>query len=233
MKHEKKETHKGIGKKAKRLIPLAAVCTMAVIFRIITSRLGEPLTADTVLKYSPDNPVLAAAVMILFFAIKSLTIVFPLSVLYLASGIMFSPIPAVLVSSIGLAAAISIPYWIGRYSGDGVVKEISEKYPKVGQVEEYQRQNSFFACFITRIVGILPGDIVSIYFGACETPYPVYLAAGLCGSMLSIVTTTLLGEKLNNPFSAEFLVVLLCRILVSVGSVAVNYKLNMRKKKEQ
>ena len=60
MKHEKKETRRGIGKKAKRLIPLAAVCAMAVIFRIVTGRLGEPLTADTVLKYSPDNPVLAA-----------------------------------------------------------------------------------------------------------------------------------------------------------------------------
>ena len=77
------------------------------------------------------------------------------------------------------------------------------------QVAKYQETNTFFACFITRIVGFLPGDIVSIYFGACGTAYGIYLAAGITGSLLSIITTTLLGEKISDPFSVEFMIVLL------------------------
>ena len=79
-------------------------------------------------------------------------------------------------------------------------------------------------------MGFLPGDIVSIYFGACDTAYLIYLAAGVLGSSLSIITTTLLGEKISDPFSVEFMVVLLCRILVSVGAVVINYRLNQKKK---
>ena len=68
-----------------------------------------------------------------------------------------------------------------------------------------------------------------MYFGACDTVYPLYLAAGVVGSMLSIATTTLLGEKISDPFSIEFIIVLLCRVIVSVGAVAINYQLNKKK----
>ena len=96
---------------------------------------------------------------------------------------------------------------------------------------EYQRK-ILFACFITRIVGILPGDIVSLYFGACNTRYDIYLIAGVAGSLLSIVTTTILGEKISHPFSIGFFVVLLCRVLVSAGSIFINYTLNKRKEED-
>lgn len=97
-------------------------------------------------------------------------------------------------------------------------------------IAKYQETNTFFACFITRIVGLLPGDIVSLYFGACDTEYRIYLVAGIAGSLLSIITTTLLGEKISDPFSVEFMIVLLCRVLVSVGAVIIKYRLNQKKK---
>lgn len=142
----------------------------------------------------------------------------------------FQPVIAVLISTVGLAITITIPYWIGRYSGKQIVQKICQKYPKAGMLAKYQRTNTFFACFITRIVGFLPGDIVSIYFGACDTAYLIYLVAGVFGSLLSIITTTLLGEKISDPFSIEFMMVLLCRILVSVGAVVIKYQLNQKKK---
>ena len=112
------------------------------------------------------------------------------------------------------------------------MQSIQEKYPKTQKIMEYQRENTFFACFITRIVGVLPGDIVSLYFGACNTRYDIYLIAGVAGSLLSIVTTTILGEKISHPFSIGFFVVLLCRVLVSVGSIFINYTLNKRKEED-
>ena len=110
------------------------------------------------------------------------------------------------------------------------MQKICQKYPKAGMVAKYQETNTFFACFITRIVGFLPGDIVSIYFGACDTAYLIYLVAGVFGYLLSIFTSTLLGEKISDPFSIEFMMVLLCRILVSVGAVVIKYQLNQKKK---
>ncbi|MGN0166112.1 MAG: TVP38/TMEM64 family protein [Lachnospiraceae bacterium] len=216
----------------KKFLPLFALLLIAIIFSVLVSRSGEPLSVKTILRYTPENTVLASIILLLFFGLKSFTIVFPLSILYLASGILFPPLPAVLISTVGLSITITIPYWIGRYSGEELVQRICIKYPKAAQVAHYQNENIFFACFITRIVGFLPGDIVSMYFGACRTNFRLYLTAGICGSLLSIITTTLLGAELSNPFSVTFFIVLFCRILVSVGSIATNYCLNKKRRKE-
>ena len=213
-------------KDRKKLIPIAAIVVMGIIFTVTVKKSGQPLSVKTILRYTPENTILVAVILLAFFALKSLTVVFPLSILYFASGILFHSVAAALISTAGLAITITIPYWIGKYSGKQAVQEICQKYPKAEMVARYQETNTFFACFITRIVGFLPCDIVSIYFGSCDTAYPIYLAAGVSGSLLSIITTTLLGEKISDPFSVEFIIVLLCRILVSAGAVAINYRLN-------
>ena len=213
----------------KMLIPVVAIVTIAILLIVIIAKSKQPLSVQTVLKYTPDNIYLAIATLFLFFALKSLTIILPLSALYLASGILFSPIPAVFISVCGLSITLTIPYLIGHFSGKEIVSDIQKKYPKTRKIMEYQKTNTFFACFITRIVGFLPGDIVSLYFGACDTPYPTYLLAGISGSLLSIITTTILGDQISHPCSVGFFVVLLCRILVSVSSIFINHILNKRK----
>ena len=60
--------------------------------------------------------------------------------------------------------------------------------------------------------------IVSLHFGACGAKFSTYLTAGISGSLLSIVITALIVTKFSNPFSIEFIMVLLLRILVSAGT---------------
>lgn len=216
-------------KKIKKIIPIIAIVIMSAMLIVIIKKSGQPLSINTILNYTPKNKIVATGVILVLFALKSLTVIFPLSMLYLSCGILFKPLIAVLISTTGLAVTITIPYWIGRFSGKQIVQEMCKKYPKIEQIKKYQETNAYFACFITRIVGILPGDIVSIYFGACSAPYFIYLVSGVTGSLLSIITNTLLGEKINDPFSIEFMIVLVCRIIVSVGAVAINYRLNKEK----
>ena len=213
----------------KMLIPAFAIGIIIVILIVVMRNTEGGISVKTVLKYTPENTCLTMAVLFLFFALKSLTVILPLSALYLASGILFSPFMALFVSTCGLAITLTIPYLIGYFSGKKVVQSIQERYPKAQKIMEYQRENTFFACFITRIVGVLPGDIVSLYFGACNTRYDIYFIAG---SLLSIITTTILGEKISHPFSIGFFVVLLCRVLVSSGSIFTNYILNKRKEED-
>ena len=216
-------------KNKKKLIPFIAIALMCIVFIFIDKITGEPLSVYTIIKYTPKDPILAAIVILFLYALKSLTVVFPLAILYLASGIIFPTWIAILINILGLAITFTIPYWIGRYFGDEAIEEIYNRFPKMKEVTKYQNSNAFFACFITRIVGFLPGDIVSIYFGACNTNFPVYLTGGISGCLLSIITTTIIGEKLNNPFTKEFLVVLLIRIIVIIGAILLNKKIKSTK----
>ena len=216
-------------KNKKKLIPFIAIALMCIVSIFIEKITGEPLSVHTIIKYTPKDSILAAIVILFLYALKSLTVVFPLAILYLASGIIFPTWIAILINILGLAITFTIPYWIGRHFGDEAIEEIYTRFPKVKEVTKYQNSNAFFACFITRIVGFLPGDIVSIYFGACNTNFPVYLLGGISGCLLSIITTTILGEKLNNPFTKEFFVVLLIRIIVIIGAILLNRKLKLTK----
>lgn len=216
-------------KNKKKLIPFIAIALMCIVFIFIDKITGEPLSVYTIIKYTPKDPILAAIVILFLYALKSLTVVFPLAILYLASGIIFPTWIAILINILGLSITFTIPYWIGRYFGDEAIEEIYNRLPKVKEVTKYQNSNAFFACFITRIVGFLPGDIVSIYFGACNTNFPVYLIGGISGCLLSIITTTIIGETLNNPFTKEFLVVLLIRIIVIIGAILLNKKIKSTK----
>ena len=216
-------------KNKKKLIPFIAIALMCIVFIFIDKITGEPLSVYAIIKYTPKDPILAAIVILFLYALKSLTVVFPLAILYLASGIIFPTWIAILINILGLAITFTIPYWIGRHFGDEAIEEIYTRFPKVKEVTKYQNSNAFFACFITRIVGFLPGDIVSIYFGACNTNFSVYLIGGISGCLLSIITTTIIGEKLNNPFTKEFLVVLLIRIIVIIGAILLNKKIKSTK----
>ena len=148
----------------KMLIPAFAIGIIIVILIVVMRNTEGGISVKTVLKYTPENTCLTMAVLFLFFALKSLTVILPLSALYLASGILFSPFMALFVSTCGLAITLTIPYLIGYFSGKKVVQSIQERYPKAQKIMEYQRENTFFACFITRIVGILEPVIQDMIF---------------------------------------------------------------------
>mgnify|MGYP006932075652 CR=1 FL=1 len=126
------------------LIPTVAIGIIIVILILVMRNTEGAISVKTVLKYTPENTCLAMAVLFLFFALKSLTVILPLSALYLASGILFSPFMALFVSTCGLAITLTIPYLIGYFSGKKVVLSIQEKHPKTQKIMEYQKKNTFF-----------------------------------------------------------------------------------------
>lgn len=62
-------------RKAIKGIPLIAIGIMAVILGAVIHKSGTALSVETVLDYTPETPFLAALVLLLFFALKSLTVV--------------------------------------------------------------------------------------------------------------------------------------------------------------
>ena len=213
-----------------KFIPLIVILIIAIGLSIMVKASEGKITSDTILRYTPDNIYIAIVIILSLFALKSISVVFPLSVLYLASGILFRPFLSVLVSIVGFWITITIPYFIGYVYGKDINVYIKKKYPKIEKLEILQSENTFFVCFITRIVGFLPADILSIYFGICRVSYRIYAIAGVSGSLLSIITTTLLGNQLKDPFSKEFVIILICRIGLVIFSIVINYIFSKKEK---
>lgn len=212
---ERKKWSKG---KIRRLLQIIPIC-LCVILAVCVAASGREITAETILDYSPENPVLAALVLIALYAVKSLSVVLPLMPIQVAGGFLFSPVTAVLVNTAGMAVSLTAAYWVGRMSGMEFVSAYVQKYPKLEHIVGLQHENSFFVAFFLRVIRCLPLDVVSMYLGATGMRYGTYLLAGLLGTMPGTIMSTLIGTSITDPSSPMFIISVVVTAALSAGSL--------------
>ncbi len=179
----------------------AALWAGIIVFCIIHK---SSFTVSGIIGLAPESRLLAAAVMIALFALKSLSIVIYSGLLYIANGILFSLPTALLVDLIGTLVMLSLPYCIGKKFGNAAVKRIAEKYPKAKAVSQLRGDNDFIFSFVIKAVGILPADITSMYLGATGVSYKPYILGGTLGMSALAISSTVLGTSITDPHSPGF-----------------------------
>lgn len=183
-----------------KALPLIA----CIIFIVLFLASGNDITVQTVLSYTPESPFAAAIVILLLYALKSVSFVFPIAVLQIAAGHLFQTPAALFINFLGRAITLSIPYWIGRFSGSDMINNLQGKYPKIKEIFDRQGRNPVFISFLLRTFCFLPGDAVSLYLGAARIPFPYYLTGGILGTTLGVVLATILGSSITDPASPAF-----------------------------
>lgn len=213
-----------------RHIPLI-VC---IIFMALYLLLDMDFSVDKFIDYTPENPIFAAVFVVVLYSFKSLTVFFPITILNILGGFIFSPPIAILVNSLGVICEVTIPYWIGRSSGRNFADKISVKHPKIAETISIEEKGSpFFKSFFLRIVAILPEDAVSMYLGAIKLPFGVYLAGSFFGTFPSMVTATLIGTNITDPTSPMFWISVILNVFMSAISIVIYYFGLKHKRKEQ
>ena len=220
-----KSHHSPITRMRKRAPILLIVVVIAEIF-IHRSE----LSVQRVLAYTPDDPLRAALVLLLLYALKSVSIIFPGIILQIAGGCLFPRSTALTVNFLGMLICLAIPYGVGALSGSEFIERIKRRFPKFRDWISLQQENSFFVCFFLRVTSCLPGDIVGMYLGATRTPFIRYMIAGSLGVLPGMVLATLLGESISDPTSPLFLFSCALTVVMSVLSFLLYYWY-LRKKK--
>lgn len=211
-----------------RVVPLL-LCIVLLAAYLLTE---QDVTAQSILDYAPANPWLAAVFLLLLYAVKSLSVVFPLIVLNIAGGFLFPPVTAVLVNTLGVLIELTLPYWVGRVSRTNLAGKLMKKYPKLAEAVSFQQGNALFLSFFLRIISCLPGDAVSMYLGAVRLPFAKYLLGSFLGTFPGIITATLIGTSITDPSSPMFWISVLLTIAISVISFLI-YFFWIRKKKQE
>lgn len=222
------EKDENVKRRFRKIQIVALISFISIVIVLLLTRSGN-VSIESITEKSLGNPKKSIISLISLFAVKSLTIIIPLPSLYVASGILFEPIKAVLISYLGLAVTLTIPFVLGRWSGTEEIDYIKKKYPKIEKVIEMQNKNEFLASFIIRLIGWFPCDILSFYFGACKTNYLKYIVSSLLGSSIGVITNTLLGDVILNPLSWQFIIMLVVKILISLTVLGITYLLNKDK----
>ena len=206
---------------------LPAVILLVLIFFCI--RYKKDLSVEKILSYTPEDHFKAALLMLGFYAVKSVSFVFPIAVLQLAVGHLFPTGTAILVNFLGRAVTLALPYWMGRFSGSSMVDNLTAKYPKMKTVVDYQNGNPLYISFFMRTLNFLPGDAVSLFLGAVKIPFGIYMAGGMLGTLPGVVLATIFGANIKNPGSPAFWLSAVLLVLISVSSILIHRFVSKKK----
>ena len=206
-------------------IAIIVLWAVVIVFFICNR---SKFTIDGIVGISSESMLFTALVMLFLFALKSVSIVVYSGLLYAASGILF-PLPVALaVNIVGTAIMYTIPYGIGKIIGPPVAQKIYEKNKKLAFFKEIRKKNDFIFSFIMRTIEILPADPVSVYMGAVEVKYPLYLSGGILGFLSAIVLFTIMGTKVTEPGSREFIIALVIKVVIFLFSIVTVWLIKRR-----
>ena len=200
-----------------KILPFILIIILAAGYLIS----GNEITPDTIAELLSDNYYITIPVILLMFALKSISIVFPLMVLYLAVGMVFPPVIAILVNLAGIVVMVTVPYRIGHFSGSALTDKLKQKYPKFEIILKSHHKDYFFISYILRAVSLLPGDAVSMYLGSLKIPYKKYLPASILGMLPGLILTTLIGGSITDPLSPMFFISFSVQILIIAASLII------------
>lgn len=191
----------------------------ALIIVIIVNK--DKITVDAIISYTPSNLFLAALVLLLLFALKSLSVFFASIVLYTVSGLLF-PMPiALLVNSLGVIVMASEAYLMGRIFGSDLIGTIAEKYPKVQPILHLQDKKPFLFTFLLRMLKVSNVDISSMYLGASHTKFAPYLAASFLALIPELVLYAVLGSSISDLNPTAAIITLIIFGCITVASLLI------------
>lgn len=198
-----------------RYLPIILCVILIVTYFIF----GRDISVETIINAAPENAIFAALFVIILYAGKSLSIFFPIMVLYAASGFLFPLWAALLVNLLGIATELTVAYGTGRASGVELAQELYKKYPKVKQLIEHLEKKGLFMPFFLRVIFCLPMDIVSMCFGAIKLPFATYIVGSLLGAIPSMISITLIGDNITNPSSPMFWIGIILTVVFTAISL--------------
>lgn len=185
---------------------------------------------DSLTTMLTGGTVTVAAMIVLFNLIKSFALVVTPSIIFVLSGIVFEDLKtAILVNVIVIITGLIPAYYLGRFTGKGMVDTLKNRFPKVKKIDDFAGQNAFVVCFILKASGLIPGDTTSLILGAMDIPFVPFYTGSFLGTLPIAVMWAILGNKgdLTNPYT--YLYILPIIIFAVIMSVVVK-KITGRKK---
>ncbi len=210
---------------------LAVVMVIALAVFLPELKNSNPMDWMMIL---PASPGMAGMVLFLLFCIKSIVLIIPATLLYLAAGLVFPPMTAVVFTAFCLVVEMTIGYYFGQQLGENRIEAFLSRYRLAGRVTEYIRGNSFLSVLAVRLIPGTPPDLVSMLLGAARIDYPEFLTASILGLMPAMVSVILIGSALVQPNSgASAAMVAISAVLMGGALIIGRYLINDYRLQEQ
>jgi len=218
-------------KNSKALGLALRIAFSAVIIAVIIWKYDELKNIDVRAIVDSSASLAAAVASILgVYLVKSLTFVVPASIVYIAVGMAFDPLTAVLINVCGIFLEVTVTYVAGIFLGGNYVLAKLENTKYGEKLLKMQSKNKVSMLIAIRFLPVFPIDIVSLLLGAMKTNYLQYIFVSLIGILPRVILFTLLGDGIYEFIPMDKLMAVAV-VAVPVALIAWIVRFALKKKK--
>ena len=197
------------------------VISLWVMVMIVALCLHDRISLSAILSYTPSDPYLAAVVMLLLFALKTLSVFFYSGALFLANGTLFSLPAAIAMNFAGAMVMILEGYFFGNKLAGEPMQDIEKKYAELRGLVRLKNERPFIFVLLLRLFKVMNYDIGSMYLGAARVKLPQYIAGSLLGIMPDIILYAVIGRGLGDLDMSRTAIAGVAYVGLSVASMVV------------
>lgn len=214
-------------KKTKRhqtnLISTVIIIVTTVLIALLSIMLANhaklELRFDTIINYltkidhAVANLDTEREILICIFAlyIAKCQLPIPLSFLCVISGLVFPLNQALLINVVFILFFFTVKYLEGMFIGGGWAGMILniKKMRFIRDWIQFKGNGNPYVLSVTRLIPVIPIGMVSKYYGSLKYDYVYFCLLSLLGFAPRLYIYTKLGAAITNPFSTQFLTLLI------------------------
>ena len=182
---------------------------------------------------SLPNKWLVLVAVLFLFCLKAFVPI-PIPTICLISGIVFPSQVSFIINVVGVSMLMTIKFFWGKRFGPGAVSKLYKKNEAVTNVlESKEGRGNPWLLFGLRIVPYAPLNMVSQIYGSMNCEYDLFMIISLLGFLPKLLSYTLIGQNVFNPFSLAFILPIVILFFISgVSLIGFNFLLEAIQKQK-
>lgn len=162
-------------------------------------------------------------VIFLLFLLRSLSMIYPYSIIYIITAMVFPPLESFLINLSGMAFTFSFRYYTGVEMGEGTINNVLKKYPYImSSIEAGGKGNAIVVLALRMIPGV-PINTISHLYGSIDYPFMRYLFLSAAAYVPRLISYSFVGNNVYDPFSAKFFIPLIT-LLIFTGICLIIFR---------
>ncbi len=216
--------------RGRRLATLLFWLALLAGYQVYSWRSGiSPLEAAQLLVDFMSTSAAGPLIFVAFYALSRL-VLFPATLLTIASGYVFGAVGGVVLTVLGSNAAAGLCYLMGRYFGEGLL-DPEKKTGVVGRYAERMRDNGFESVLLLYLV-YAPLDLVGMLAGFVRIDWKPFVLATMLGLLPATLSWVLLGASIETDLTGGTPrlepAMLLASVILLIGSLLLSRYLRRR-----
>ena len=177
-------------------------------------------------------------VIFLLYLLRSLSAIYPYTIVFIISAMVFSPVDSFIINTLGMALTFAIRYYTGMEMGEGYWNKVLKRHPTLNSLFEASGRGNPVVLFALRLVPFCPLNTLSHLYGTIEFPFWQYMLLSTVAVMPRLISYSFIGKNVYDPFSSSFIIPLIvllvftgCALFFARTVMAFTFRVSRRGKK--